>query len=245
VLGTVYDVWVVEERCGCMEEDQWEVDEGYRSPGMLLAPEGEALAVAGNKKGERTSNFSSQSPMVLMDDKKVSGGPSLTRHVEREEDKTFQISSCEDIGATFDVRGTIEEVGPIVGQSQLLEGDTQVLGVCTNPFHPLQDWEEEVRLGQKVGQEKIGLFGPTVTNWIPFVEEGYEVQREVESSFPAHAVLEKGAGSEYLNSTDGVHYAEVTSDLYGSLVDTSHVVGRPLKRTSKRKPHKDFRPLLP
>ncbi|MCI11321.1 hypothetical protein A2U01_0032421, partial [Trifolium medium] len=76
VLGTVYDVWVVEERCGCMEEGQWEVDEGYRSPRsvsdnkrwegddgelfedgcsdsdksqsykVLLALEGEALAVA-------------------------------------------------------------------------------------------------------------------------------------------------------------------------------------------------------
>ncbi|MCI56438.1 hypothetical protein A2U01_0077689, partial [Trifolium medium] len=92
--------------------------------------------------------------------------PITERHVDEEVRLVPRIPTCDGEGGSKEIRGT--GGGPAVCGSAEFEGDKSILEVDVNPFGPLVGCEEGHLLAEG-GQISIGLVGPDVNNWNPFL----------------------------------------------------------------------------
>ncbi|WJX95045.1 hypothetical protein P8452_76407 [Trifolium repens] len=178
VQGVAYDVWVVAERCRCVEERWYAKEEDGRTDSVRSETNEVKLSLkdagrqqpsigAGVNEGIRNFDFNGQNFLTKTVRVSMPGELVEIRHVEGDRDSATQIPRCEAIGERLVVPAV--DVGPAdefsnctLQKGCMLSGEKQhEYGVCDHSL---------VGPGVMDGGGVSGPVGPQVSHWNPFLD---------------------------------------------------------------------------
>ncbi|KAK2413385.1 zinc finger CCCH domain-containing protein [Trifolium repens] len=260
VQGTRFDVWVVEERCGCGEEQQFEGDRSNKtnsssgdcawrggdgdvfSEGRTDSERSESeevlSAVAGDNRGIRNVDMHGQPSSVMKIKERETGHPIEKGHVEGEGEGYTQIPSEEVVGERPGVPGVV--VGPADDNSKI-PNEVSVLPVE-------KDQEGGPQLVGHVEEGRcVGPFGPLDSqDNIVLVGETQEVDAGIQIQSCEDPILsqEVQIDTEEVEDLDDVEVNTVKEGTtrYSQISESHHET---LPDTNKRKGKRNSRPIPP